>query len=142
MSPAPSRSAVSQPSHPAGAALGPTDRRLVLVVEDDPLTSELLTELLTDAGYAVEVLPSALGMLTAITHLHPCALVLDLGLPFRSGVAVLEDLRADPATAGLPVIVVSALTEHLPSDRATFATAVLAKPFDGAALVEALQAVG
>ena len=65
-----------------------------------------------------------------VKRLRPHAIVLDLGLPFRSGAALLVDLKADPRTAAVPVLVVSALLETLPPDRAALAAALLAKPFE------------
>jgi CheY-like chemotaxis protein len=65
---------------------------------------------------------------------------LDLGLPYRSGAALLADLKAHPATAVIPVIVVSAYTDALPRERAALAAAVIAKPFAPATLLAALHA--
>ncbi len=126
---------------PAGLANAGTGTRLVLVVEDDEPTGQLLADLVSDAGYTVTVLNSALGMHEAVQRLRPVAVLLDLGLPYRSGIALLEELRADPATATLPVIVISALTDFLPPDRAALATPVISKPFDTDMLLELLQMV-
>ena len=112
----------------------------MLVVEDDPGTSAMLTDVLEDEGYAVQVVDTALGALGEVARLRPNAIVLDLGLPFRSGAALLTDLKADPATAPTPVIVVSALLEAFPPEHAALATAVIAKPFDVQDLLAALQA--
>jgi DNA-binding response OmpR family regulator len=112
---------------------------LVLVVEDDPGTADLLQDLLTDAGYRVLCLDSALGVHATVRRLHPAAVVLDLALPYRSGGSLLGDLKADPATAPVPVIVVSAHTEALPSPLAALAAAVIAKPFDATGLLAALR---
>jgi CheY-like chemotaxis protein len=112
----------------------------VLVIEDDPGTGALLTDVLEDEGYTVRVADTALGVCEAIERLHPAAIVLDLGLPYRSGAALLADLKADPATVDIPVIVVSALLETFPPEHAALAEAVIAKPFDVQDLLTALQA--
>ena len=65
---------------------------------------------------------------------------MDLGLPYRSGAALLVDLKANPATAAVPVIVVSAYTDALPRERVALAAAVIAKPFAPATLLAALLA--
>ncbi len=114
----------------------------VVVVEDDPLMADLLGDLLSDEGYSVTVLPSAFGAREAVQRRRPSAVVLDLGLPYRSGAALLADLKADPATASIPVVVVSALTEALPPDRSALAAAVIGKPFQLRALLDALCAAG
>src|SRR4051794_30192161 len=59
--------------------------RRVVVVEDDPPTANLLTDVLADAGFTVTVLDSALGAHEAIHRLRPCAVLLDLGLPYVRG---------------------------------------------------------
>ena len=56
-------------------------------------------------------------------------ILLDLGLPYRSGGALLHDLKTDPATAGIPVLVVSALAETLTPERRALTAGVVAKPF-------------
>src|SRR5689334_9338862 len=123
-----------QTSQIARSAGGPdgclTRAPVVVVVEDDPGTATLLADLLGDAGYAVHARATALGVQAEIRRLRPRAIVLDLGLPYRSGAALLADLKADPDTGRIPVIVVSALLEALPPERAALATALLAKPFD------------
>src|SRR5919199_1032815 len=128
---------VQQASGPAAST--PTTP-VVLVIEDDPGTGALLTDVLGDEGYAVRVMDTALGVRGEIERVRPCAIVLDLGLPYRSGAALLADLKADPCTAAIPVIVVSALLEAFPPEQAALATAVLAKPFDVPHLLAVLQA--
>ena len=113
---------------------------VVLVVEDDPDTGALLADVLGDEGYRVHVMHTAVGTLGEIERLRPATILLDLALPYRSGAALLADLKADPATAAIPVIVVSAYLESLPPERAALASAHIAKPFEVPALLAALQA--
>ena len=112
----------------------------VVVIEDDPGVVALLRDALAGGGYAVTATGTAVGALELVRRVRPCAVILDLGLPFRSGVALLAELTADPATAAVPVIVVSALTEQLSPERKALAAAVLAKPFGVQELLEALRA--
>ena len=118
----------------------PEGRTTLLVVEDDPEIAATLTDVLGDEGYAVQVLDTAVGVLGPIACLRPHAILLDLALPYRSGAALLADLKADPATAAIPVIVVSAYLESLPPERAALASARIAKPFEVPDLLAALQA--
>jgi CheY-like chemotaxis protein len=113
---------------------------LVLVVEDDPDTGALLTDVLGDEGYVVQVVDTALDAHEVVRRLGPQAVLLDLALPYRSGAALLADLKADPDTAAIPVIVVSAYLEALSSERAALATALIAKPFEVHDLFAAIQA--
>src|SRR5262245_9749888 len=103
-------------------AATPTGR--VLVIEDHPATAALLEEILNEVGYEVTATDSGLGAVGLARQVQPCAIILDLGLPYRSGAVLLEDLKADPDTARIPIIVVSALTEVLSASRATLAAAV------------------
>jgi CheY-like chemotaxis protein len=124
-----------------GAPAAPPAGPCVLVVEDEPGIRELLTTVLQAAGYRVAEAESALGALARVRRLRPAAVVLDLGLPYVSGVHLLAALRADPdpAVRGVPVVVVSAFTETLPPERRPQVSAVLAKPFAAAALVAAVR---
>ena len=112
----------------------------MLVVEDDPGVAALLVAVLAGAGYAPTTTDSALGAVALARRLRPAVVLLDLGLPYRSGGALLGDLKADPATAGIPVLVVSALAEALPPALRALAAAVLGKPFGTAAVLEAVRA--
>ena len=110
----------------------------VLLVEDDPEIRELLGLLLRAQGYAVEAVDSAIGAAALVGRVRPDVILLDLGLPFRSGAALLEALKADPSTAGIPVVVVSAVAEALGPRRRDLAHAVIAKPFRTDELLEAV----
>ena len=114
---------------------------LVLVVEDEAGVRELLSLVLSTAGYQVVVAESALGVVERVRRQRPAALVLDLGLPYVSGAHLLATLREDPdpAVREVPVVIVSALTEALPPARRAQVSAVLAKPFAMDDLVSAVQ---
>ena len=111
----------------------------VLVIEDDPPFRELLVELLSSSGYAVTTTESVLGATTLVKELHPRAIVLDLGLPYRSGASLLGSLKADPSTGDIPVIVVSGLADALPLELEAKASAVFSKPLQPQALLDALE---
>ncbi len=101
----------------------------ILLVEDDESNSAVLREVLTDAGYEVTVVDSAFGAATLVRELQPSAVLLDIGLPFRPGTELLDELKSDPRTATVPVVVTSGLTESLTAERRSLAAAVLSKPF-------------
>jgi DNA-binding response OmpR family regulator len=104
-------------------------RERILIVEDDQLLVDLLTELLTGADFEVTAVDSALGAAELARQLQPRVVVLDLGLPFRPGTALLTDLKADVRTAVIPVIILSGMTEVLSDARRAMAAAVVTKPF-------------
>ncbi|MGD9734791.1 MAG: response regulator [Solirubrobacterales bacterium] len=83
-----------------------TDRRRVLVVDDEPLIRRALTASLDAAGYAVTTAPDGASALSAAALRQPDAVVLDLRLPDMDGVEVCRRLRA---WSDVPVIVLSAL---------------------------------
>jgi len=84
-------------------AVGPR----LLVVEDDPRDAELLLELAREAGMRAEVAPTAASAIASIARSLPVGVILDLRLPDRRGDEVLRAMKADPATARVPVFVVT-----------------------------------
>ncbi|MGH2352450.1 MAG: response regulator transcription factor [Chloroflexota bacterium] len=119
---------------------GSAESRRVLIIEDDPHIRDLLVDMLSGDGYAVTSADSALGAATLVRRLRPGVIILDLGLPYRSGATLLSDLKADPETAEIPVLVVSALSETLSPERRALAADVLTKPVGLRELLDAVQA--
>jgi signal transduction histidine kinase/CheY-like chemotaxis protein len=81
---------------------------LILVIEDDMVAAELIRTHLTDGGYRVALVASGHAGIGAARRLQPHAITLDLGLPDLDGWEVLYRLKNDPATQGIPVLIVSA----------------------------------
>ncbi|MFN8650358.1 MAG: PAS domain S-box protein [Gemmatimonadales bacterium] len=93
---------------PEPGSPGETDNRpMVLVVEDDPVSSELLTHYLVSHGYAVAHATSAAEAVALAREIRPVAITLDILLPDRDGMEVLAELRTLAETEEIPVIVVS-----------------------------------
>jgi len=114
-------------------------RERVLVVEDEPDIINVLADLLSTAGYDVTTTDSVFGAAALVRQLDPCVVLLDLGLPYRPGTTLLAELKADPRTADVPVLIISGLPETLTEERRAQATAVLTKPVDIASLLSAVQ---
>jgi CheY-like chemotaxis protein len=114
-------------------------RQRVLVVEDEPDIINILTDLLSSAGYEVTTTESVFGASALVRQLDPCVILLDLGLPYRPGTTLLAELKADPRTADVPILVVSGLPEALTNERRAQAAAVISKPLDIASLLNAVQ---
>ena len=87
------------------------DEPLILVVEDDVSSSELLTVTLTGAGYRVIPAYNGRDALAVAKRLKPFAITLDIMLPGMDGWDVLKYLKYDSETSNIPVIVVSMLDE-------------------------------
>jgi DNA-binding response OmpR family regulator len=107
---------------------GPYEPEVALVVENDPWIRLVMCDLLAQAGYRVAQASNGFSALR-LAQREPLAMVLlDLVLPERSGLSVLAELRAAPATAHVPAIVVSRHSQIL-RDAVMQADAVIAKPF-------------
>jgi len=81
----------------------------LLVVDDTPANVKLLADLLTVKGYAVVTAASGKEALAAVERERPDLVLLDVVMPEMSGYEVCRKLREDPATATLPVVMVTAL---------------------------------
>ncbi len=99
---------------PVPAAIFSDDRlhlfsagRTLLVIEDDPVFARILFELAHDMDYQCLVTHGATDGLEMAGSYLPDAVLLDLGLPDGSGMAVLQCLKADPATRHIPVHIIS-----------------------------------
>jgi two-component system phosphate regulon response regulator PhoB len=88
------------------------DTPRVLVVEDEPDIAALIAYQLTREGLRVETAASGTEALTAVGREVPDLVVLDRMLPGVSGDEVLRTLKADPATSGVPVLVLTARREQ------------------------------
>ena len=107
-------------------------KKRILVVEDNPLNLELVTDLLEAAGFIVCDARTAEEGCHAARELSPDLILMDLSLPGLDGLAATRTLRADPATAHLTIV---ALTAHaMKGDEALALSAgcdgYLAKPID------------
>jgi DNA-binding response OmpR family regulator len=83
-------------------------RHTVLLVEDEEALRHVLKDLLEREGYSVIEATDGVQALDEIDRHAPDALVLDLQLPRLDGYQVLKHIRARPATAALPVLVLTA----------------------------------
>lgn len=88
-------------------------RKRILVVEDDADLVELLCFNLKAAGFLVGTATDGVEGLKKARSLAPDLILLDLMLPELDGFAVCDILKHDKATAGIPIIVVTAMTSQL-----------------------------
>jgi signal transduction histidine kinase/ActR/RegA family two-component response regulator len=85
---------------------------VVVVIDDDRASLDLMSAYLSGDGVRVVRARDGKAGLDAVHRLKPVAAVLDILLPGMDGWAVLEELRADPKTQGLPVIITSIVDER------------------------------
>jgi len=84
----------------------------ILAVEDEPAILELLRVNLVDAGYEVLAAPDAETARAMLKAALPDLVLLDWMLPGQSGLAFAKQVRADPRTRELPIIMVTARVEE------------------------------
>ena len=116
--------------------------QLVLVVEDDAPIRMLLTELLQAGGFRVATLPDGERVLDVARESRPAAILLDIGLPGKHGLAVLDELKEQPDLEDIPVLVCSAWCDAGLVNRAMASGAFdyVRKPFSGDEVVQRVQA--
>jgi DNA-binding response OmpR family regulator len=114
----------------------------VLVVEDDPSVRGLLQTLLAAEGYDVTTASDGLAGLLKAASTSPELILLDLMMPDLGGVRVLDELRQDPRTAAVPVLVVTGKQEAVAGMRDLLGEDnVFLKPFAVAELLHRVSAV-
>jgi putative two-component system response regulator len=84
----------------------------ILVVDDDPAIVHLLRRLLSAQGYIVESVPDGPSAVCAVRERPPDVVLLDVLLPGMTGYDVCRQLKHDPATRLLPVVLISGLSEQ------------------------------
>ena len=121
--------AQAAPAHPPAGT--------IVVIEDDRHSADLLTLYLEGAGFEVAVAADGVEGLELVRRLRPRAVILDVRLPRLDGWDVLAGLKADPATASLPVVMVSMIDEK-GRGFALGAAEYLVKPVDREQVLDAL----
>ena len=115
----------------------------VFVVDDNPLNLELVTDVLEAAGHAVRRAGSAPDALAAVRREPPDLILMDIGLPGMDGYEALRALRADPATAAIPVVALTAYAMAGDRERAREAgfDGYITKPIDTRSFARAVLGV-
>jgi DNA-binding response OmpR family regulator len=106
----PAQLATEEPE-PDSTPINP-DRPKILIVEDDADIAALLKMILEDAGYSAAVARNATEALQQAESGEFAAMTLDLMLPDKQGITLVQELRNDTRTAYLPIIVVSAVADQ------------------------------
>lgn len=117
----------------------------ILIVDDDEDARILLMRALGKAALVLEVAAASDGVqaLAAVAHSRPHAVITDIMMPRMNGFDLCVALRTDPATAGIPVIMITALQDEGDRQRGFEAGAseYFTKPFDWGTLSERLAAI-
>lgn len=115
--------------------------RKVLLIEDEPNIIEAIRFLLSRDGWTVHTHANGSDAVAEIARVVPDLLVLDMMLPGRSGMDILRDLRADPGTEKLPVLMLTARGQSRDRDMAEKAgvSRFMTKPFSNSEVLEAVR---
>jgi len=134
-------STASPPGRRSGAHGQPASK--VLLVDDEDSLRRVMRDLLERDGYAVTEARDGVQALDQVDRVGPDIIVLDLNLPGLDGYGVLSHLRSRPATANIPVIVLTAKGDEDNEVRVfeLGADDFLTKPFRARALSARLEAV-
>lgn len=115
----------------------------ILVVEDNTLNLELVRDVLLTAGMRVVEARTAREGLDAALKLTPAVILLDIRLPGMDGFTVLGHLKANPATASIPVVALTA--QAMVGDREQALAAgfsdYIPKPIDTRTLADRIRAL-
>ena len=113
----------------------------ILVVEDNAVNLELVVALLEQEGCEVLVAETADAALHLARAAHPDLVLMDVRLPGMTGYEATRRLKADPATAAIPIVALTAQAMRGDETRAAEAgcAAYLTKPLDGRAFRDILR---
>jgi DNA-binding response OmpR family regulator len=113
----------------------------ILIAEDEPNVVELVRVTLEDDRVRVVPAPDGASALELAARLQPGLVLLDVGLPDVSGLEVCRRLRLDSATAGTPIVMLTAAAQQDDVARglAAGATVYLTKPFSPVRLLSLVE---
>lgn len=129
---------VAAPSLPDDRDQVTTGVRALLIIEDDVNFTRILTDLAHELGFKALIASTAEEGLALAERYRPTAVVLDVGLPDRSGLTVLDSLKHQSATRHIPVHVISA-SDYKQVALEMGATGYAIKPVQREQILSALQ---
>ncbi|HMI91039.1 MAG TPA: response regulator, partial [Polyangiales bacterium] len=112
--------------------------RAILVIEDDVAFAQILVGLVRELDFHALVAHSAEEGLAMVERFKPSAIVLDVSLPDRSGLSVLDTLKHEPATRHIPVHMLS-VSDYAMTALAMGAAGYAIKPVQREQIISALQ---
>ncbi len=112
----------------------------VLVVDDEQMTRDLLRLMLKPAGFEIFEAEDGLEALEKLAVLVPDVVLLDVMMPNMDGIATCQEIRRNPNTAALPVVMLSAKTHGTAVNEGLAAGAndYLSKPIARKKLIEVI----
>ncbi len=137
----PAQAAPAEPAPPAPARGPRPDAPEVLVVDDNPLNRDLARALLERMGYRVRLARDGEEAIEIARREQPALVLMDVVMPGRDGYETARALRADAATAHIPIVALTALAMDSDVEKAIAAgmDGFLTKPIDRSALEGAVS---
>ena len=123
-----------------GRALSTRMRKWILVADDDPYVRLHIAEILDEAGFDFDTADDGDEALLMLNDTEPDLLLLDLAMPRMDGWQVIREVRANPSTRTLPIVVLSD-TVSIPNVMSFGAQANICKPIDAMAMLDILNEV-
>lgn len=117
------------------------NRPYILVVDDNAIMAKLMCRYLDINGYESHSVLDGLACIEHVAGRKPDVILTDVMMPRLDGLRMTELLREDTATRDIPVIVITALSDHDTQQRAiqVGATDVMAKPIDESVLIAKIR---
>jgi putative two-component system response regulator len=112
--------------------------KTILICDDERAMRELVRAVL-DGGHRYEEAADGVGALETAREARPDAIVLDVMLPGGNGITILEQIRADPHLAEIPVVVLTAWPDMERPAYAAGASRFFMKPFEPEELRAAVE---
>lgn len=81
---------------------------IVLIVDDDPMSRELLTDALSPSDYRVVAVADGVEGLRVLENLLPAVMLVDIQMPYMDGFEFLSKVRENPKFAAVPMVAVTA----------------------------------
>ncbi len=123
-----------------------SDKKYILIVDDDPDLVETVSMILESKGYEVGKAYDGIEGEEAIKKRRPDVLVLDVMMPRKNGYQLCKELKSNKWTQEIPIVLLTAVGEAVPTTTyshaegmSTEAEDYIPKPVDAATLVEAVE---
>ncbi|MBJ6634794.1 MULTISPECIES: response regulator [unclassified Streptomyces] len=127
---------------PTYSRVVPSTSGRVLVVDDNKVIRQLIRVNLELEGIEVVTAADGAECLEVVQQVRPDLITLDVVMPRLNGLRTAARLRSDPRTAGIPLVIVSACSQHeVESGLDVGVDAFLAKPFEPQELVRVVQSL-
>ncbi len=113
----------------------------VILVEDEENIAEAIRFLLSREGWSVDVLGDGTKVVETLQNVKPDVLILDLMLPGKSGLEVMQDLRSEQLLKDMPVLMLTARGQSRDREMAEQAgvTRFMTKPFSNSEVLTAVR---